>query len=555
MKRTSKPRVMVIGFDSASWMSVDPLLEAGRMPNLNRLVENGVRGALQSTIPYVSAPAWASFATGSNPGRHGVFDFMHKDPRGYGMSVVNANSVRLPTLWDLLSAQGLRVGVLNVPVTFPPRPVNGAMVTGVLTPDLDSEFTHPPELKDRLLTAIPDYILEPTLSGIVSREEMKERLLRETVQAAERRADAARLLLDEVADWDFFAVIFTGLDRLQHYLWDDADPHHPLHDPASAERFGGAIEAHYEQLDRLLGELLEEGDSETTVIVMSDHGMTSVHQFFFPNQWLAREGYLHWHRRRASDLLDQGRQILRRIGLAELAKKIRGWIFPGWEGPRQLRSAAFARDVDWAQTRVFWATDNGFWLNVKGREPRGIIDPGAEYDALCAELKRKLLSLRDPMYDQPVISEVWRRDELYDGPYTSVGPDLRVVWNEIASERRAYSAASELWGDDVFGYTPIVGDHVRDGVLVASGRGTRSGEVVQGATLLDLAPTILYLLAQPVPDHMDGQVLWDLLDPALASAQTEVRESFEASDRSHEAGYTGDEEIKVEQRLHELGYL
>jgi len=548
------PKVLVIGLDSATWLVMKPLLETGRLPNLGRLMAEGVHGPLRSSIPYVSAAAWVSFATGSNPGRHGVYDFARKRAGDYGVELINANMVRLPTLWHLLSEQGLRVGVLNVPVTYPPAPVQGVLVAGMLTPDLRSNFTYPPELGERLLQAVPGYRLEPTILGAVPRIDMKERLQREVTEGAERRAAAARFLMRELGTWDFFIVVFTGLDRLQTYLWDDMDSRHPLHDPASAERFGDAIPAHYEQLDHLVGELLEAVDPRTTtVVVMSDHGLGGVHQFFFPNRWLAEEGYLRW-RHSTSAAVAWGRRFFKRTGLGGLVKRAAVRLLPGWAVPSRLRSMTLAWDVDWARTRAFWTTDHGFWLNVNRREPQGIVETGTEYDTLCEELRERLLALRDPLYGEPVVAEVWRRDALYEGPFTDESPDLRVVWHEVPEERRTHFAANEPWGEHAFGYTTLSGDHMRDGILIAWGRGVQQGIHVERATIFDLAPTILYLLGQPVPDHMDGRVLYSMLDPALVSRQPEVRQRVHMpKPRSVEVFAPGDEEV-VEQRLRDLGY-
>ena len=549
------PRVLVVGFDSATWLMVWPLLEAKRLPNLARLVAEGAHGMLRSSIPYVSAAAWASFATGSSPGHHGVYDFVRRRPGKYGVELVNANMVRLPTVWQLLSEQGLRVGVLNVPVTYPPHPVRGALVTGMLTPHLRGEFTYPAELGKRLLKAVPDYRLEPTVSGAVPRPEMKARIQRDVTEGAECRAAAARFLMHELRDWDFFIVVFTGLDRLQHYLWDDMDPRHPLHDPVTAGRFRDGIAAHYEQLDRLLGQVLNSVDARTTtVVLMSDHGMAGVHQFFFPNRWLADEGYLRW-RGGSSAHLARARQFLKRIGLGGTAKRVMVRLFPGWAVPSQLRTATLIRDVDWTQTRVFWAADNGLSLNVKGREAQGIVEPKTEYRALCEQLREKLLALRDPLYGERVVSEVWRRDELYDGPFADESPDLRVVWQEVPEERRTHFAANVLWSERTFDYTAQSADHVRDGILVAWGRGVRRGMVVEGATIFDLAPTILYLLGQPIPNHMDGQVLQAMLDPVLTSDQPEVRREVTGPDMAPLDGFRPEDVGTVEQRLRDLGYL
>jgi predicted AlkP superfamily phosphohydrolase/phosphomutase len=551
----TEAKVLIIGLDSATWLVMDPLLQTGELPNLARLIAEGTRSPLRSSIPYVSAAAWVSFATGSNPGRHGVYDFVRKRKDGYDVELVNASTVRLPTLWHLLSKHGLRVGVLNVPVTYPPSPVHGALVAGMLTPNLQCDFTHPPELRTHLLQTIPDYQLEPTISGAIPRLEMKQRLLQDVTKGANRRAAAARFLMQDLQDWQFFMVVFTELDRLQTYLWDDMDPQHPLYDPVSAKQFGDAIPAHYAQLDRLVGEILEGIDPQTTtIVVISDHGLGGVHQFFFPNRWLADEGYLCW-RGNTSAYVARARQVLKRAGLGGLAKRVATRLLPGWAAPSQLRSAALVRDMDWSQTKAFWAPDNGIWLNVKGRERQGIVGPGAEYDALCSELREKLLGLRDPLHGEPVVAEIWHRDEIYDGPFTDRSPDLRVVWHEVPGERRTHFAANEPWNSQAFGYTTLSGDHMRDGILIAWGRGIQKGSILEKPTIFDLAPTILYLLDQPVPEHMDGHVLYSMLDPALVTRQPEARQRASRLEARHAQEYSSEDRRAIERRLADLGYL
>lgn len=499
-------RVLVIGLDGATFSLIDPWIERGKLPNLATLVREGARGRLRSTIPYVTGPAWTSFATGVNPGKHGIFDFALRRRGEYSIELLNARAIRAKTLWALLSKAGKRIGVLNVPVTYPPQEVNGYLVSGMLTPSLKSEFTYPKSLGGELLSAVPDYDIEPAIVSS-DRRRTKRELVKSCFALVRARAKAARFLLHRLGDWDFFMVVFTEPDRLQTYLWDDLDPGHPRHDPESAAEFGEAIPKLYEKLDSIIGEFLQEYvDQRTTLFVLSDHGFAGVHKFFYPNKWLEEEGYLAL-RAEASTSLRWAKSVLTRVGLAHPAKRFVKALFPDWGFTSQLRNFTFTRDVDWAKTKAFWGADNGFTINLKGRESAGIVAPGREYEALRNELIEKLSALREPETGELVVEKVWKREEIYNGPYTAYSPDLRMVWREYPGQRKTYFSAGELWANETFGYTAQTGDHTPFGILLAYGRAIKGGQSIQGAQLMDLAPTILHLLGLPLPQEMEGKPL------------------------------------------------
>lgn len=554
----TRSRVLVLGFDAATFWLIDPWVQEGKLPHFRRLLEEGARGQLASTIPYVSGPAWVSFATGVNPGKHGVFDFARRERGGYGIQLVNARDIRYPTLWTLLSEAGLRVGALNCPVTYPPRPVNGFMVGGMLTPSLKSDFTYPRELKEELLRAIPEYLIEAAETS-PDREETKAAVARNVRVGTEARAEATRFLMKWLGDWDLFVVVYSETDRVMTYLWDDMDPHHPAHDPRLAARYGGEILHHYQQLDAILGETLDRVvDERTTLLVVSDHGFGGVYHFFYPNCWLEAEGYLTLRKGGISTGLVHGsKAFLRRLGLAHTAKRALKTIFPGWGFTSQLRQSTFARDVDWSCTRAFWAADNGITINLAGREPEGIVQPGREYEALCEEIAARLLDLRDPVRGERVVAAVYRREEIYSGPYVDESPDLRVVWQEYPEERRTHFSAGELWGEAMFGPAGQTGDHCYHGIFLAWGHGVRQGGTVEGARIVDLAPTILWLLDQPIPEDMDGRVLTEAFEPDFAARRPVKRRPRDGAPPGPAdlAAFTDEESEAVRERLRGLGYL
>ncbi len=557
-------RVLILGLDGVPWSLLDPWLAEGRLPHLARLIANGVRGNLRSTIPYVTAPAWTSCVTGVNPGKHGVFDFAVRSGQGYGIDVVNSTSLRARPVWALLGDAGRRVGMVNVPVTYPPQPVNGVMVTCMLTPSLKSRFTYPDALREDLLQTVPGYAIEP-MTPSSDLERTKAELAHNLRPTVDARAQATRWLMERLGDWDFFMTVFTEPDRLMTYAWDDFDPHHPRHSTASAHLYGDMFVRHYEHLDAVVGRFVEEWQDRATIIIVSDHGFAGVHKFFYPNVWLQQEGYLALNESARPSALARAKAVARRLGVAHQAKKLARRFFPDWGFTTGSRSADFVAAVDWPRTRVYWGADDGLTVNLKGRQPQGSVEP-MDYEELRDELIRRWSDLREPETGERVVERVYRREEIYHGPYVEQSPDLRVVWKEYPQQRKIYAAAGELWADGCWGFSGQTGDHAPNGILMATGRNVARGVVVDGAQITDIAPTVLYALGQPVPADMDGRVLADLFsdefrtahpvaDRAAAGADESPVQPSSANVPAAALPYSAHEQEEIEDRLKALGYL
>lgn len=546
-------RVLILGLDGAPWTLLDPWLAAGELPNLARLIAGGARGYLTSTVPYVTAPAWTSAVTGKNPGKHGVFDFAVRRQNSYDIDVVNSTWLRAKPLWTILSEAGRTVGVVNVPVTYPPRPVNGVMVTCMLTPSLKSRFTYPDDLREELLAAVPGYMIEP-MTASSDRARMKAELARNLGPAVDARAAATRFLMDRLGDWAFFMTVFTEPDRLMTYAWDDFDPHHPAHDPAAAAEGPALFLRHYQHLDAVVGRFMDEWADKATIIIMSDHGFAGVYDYFYPNVWLQQNGYLALNQAAQPSALARAKSAARRLGVAHQAKKLAKLVRPDWGFTSGSRNSDFIRSVDWQRTRVFWAADNGLTINLKGRQPQGAVDPG-DYDGLCAELMERWRDLHDPKTGEKAVQAIYRREDIYRGPYVESSPDLRVVWQEYPEQRRVYCAAGELWHEDCWGPTGQTGDHAPVGIVIAGGRNVAPGMHLQGAQIIDIAPTVLYALGEPVPEDMDGRVLYDMFSPTFRDGASAESGAAAAVLDATQSAYSADEEREIEERLRALGYL
>src|SRR5437868_10870252 len=257
-------KTVIIGLDGATFDLIRPLAAAGRLPVLARLMREGASAPLRSTILPNSFPGWASCTTGTSEGMHGVFAPFIKNPGSYTVRAMSGRDIMTRHVWDLLGAHAGRAIVINVPTAYPPEPLNGLMVTGMLTPGLQSDFTYPATLKEELLGAVPDYMIEPA------------RLPDKHARAAEfRRAIAVRERALEYlmrrGEWDFLMVVFSVLDRAQHDYWADMDSTHPRHDPQTPAEFRNFIHEIYERLDSAVGRVIERLPADVRVLVVSDH--------------------------------------------------------------------------------------------------------------------------------------------------------------------------------------------------------------------------------------------------------------------------------------------
>jgi predicted AlkP superfamily phosphohydrolase/phosphomutase len=489
-----------------------------------------------------------------NPGKHGVFGFAGYSPGSYVPTLANATSVRSARLWDVLGHYGRRVVVLNVPFTYPPAPVDGVLVSGMLTPSPESEYTYPPDLKRQLLARLDDYTGYMEKGGL---ENGREALIQHVHSNTEQQRQAALYLIREFP-WDFFIVVFTGPDRLQHYLWAEIDSSHPLHNADAAGLVGTAILDHYRFLDQTIADIVGDLGEETIVLILSDHGFNGCYGRFYVNAWLQAQGLLAWHKEapRVARLLS----IYTQSGVAPLFRRLRQALFPKSEihFSRSLRWATLAKMVDWSRTRAYFSLDGGIRINLRGREPRGIVAQGSEYQALRCRLQEDLQSVTDPDTGQPVLDRVFFREELYHGPFVSLAPDLVLEPRRDSRDARhnyILDGSFPPVSQDPFGISnPYTGNHTLDGIFCAWGKGIRQGDRVEGARIIDLAPTVLYAMGLPIPREMDGQVLMSIFDRDLLADEPRYDDTTLVQCGPAQGFNEAEHEI-VERRLRDLGYL
>ena len=543
---TGKPRIIVVSLDGTTWDLLGPLCREGVMPNLAALREEGVSGILESTIPPVTAPAWITFQTGKNPGKHGFFHFTGPRPGSYEARVMNAGALQERTLWQILGSQGRRVCAINVPMTYPPCPVNGCMISGLLTPGLSKAF-YPPELRQELLAAIGDYTIFVPIrqADFLGPGEFIKKML----GMVQQRMAAARYLMER-EDWDLSMVHVQATDIVQHACWALLDPRHPLYSAGRMEdRL--AVQSFYRELDRLLGDLWDIARGRATIVVMSDHGFGPAVKRFYLNQWLADQDLLvtRGNLKRVAHTLET---IVRKVDVLKLRRRLLSPRSTVSQASQKARGEAL---TNWPRTRAYAVEAPFFgriYLNVAGRQVQGCVPPGSEYEDLRDQIAARLMEVRDPENGQALIKRVYKREEIYHGRRLGEMPDL------IVQPRPDVMIVTEFRGDHLVEATPsfLSGTHHRHGILLMAGPRVRPSGTVERASLVDMAPTLLHLLGLPVPDDMDGTVLLDALDPAFVAAHP-VRYVPAGADPASETAdeYTAEEEETVEDRLEALGYL
>jgi predicted AlkP superfamily phosphohydrolase/phosphomutase len=454
--------VAVIGLDCATPQLLFDQL-ASEVPNIAALMRRGMHGELASITPPITIPAWACAMSGKTPGQLGIYGMRNRKDTTYeGLSIATSRAVTEPQVWDVLGGQGMKSLLVGVPPGYPPTPVEGWRVSCFLTPPSAESFTHPRELGAEIEEELggEDYIFDiPNF-----RERGEDVVLEQVFAMTRRRFKVARRLVRE-KPWDFFMLVEMGTDRLHHVFWQHFDPEHPKHRPGN--RYETAFQDYYRSLDGEVGSLLEALPDDAVVILMSDHGARRMVGGVCFNEWLASEGYLRFTE------------------------------------PIERPTAIGQAPVDWSRT-VAWG-DGGYYgrlfLNVKGREPQGVVDP-SRYEEVRDELARKLEAMPGPD-GQPLRTSAYRPQDVYP-EVRGVAPDLLVYFGDLE-----WRSVGQVGRGETFTYENDTGpdgaNHDRAGVFVMAGAPGQPTGRRDDLSLLDVGPTILSLYGVELPEGTHGR--------------------------------------------------
>ncbi|MGH2663161.1 MAG: alkaline phosphatase family protein [Actinomycetota bacterium] len=459
---TDGPRVAIIGLDCAT-----PKLlfetHAEEMPNVRSLLQGSMHGDLASITPPITVPAWACAMTGKTPGQLGIYGFRNRKDTSYeGMTIATSQAVREPAVWDLLGEAGKRSLLIGVPPAYPIKPVEGWRVSCFLTPPSAKQYTWPQELAAEVEQEVGEYIFDiPNF-----RRQGTDFVLEQVHAMTQRRFKVARRLVRD-KPWDFFMMVEMGLDRLHHVFWNYCDPKHPKYEPGNP--YETAFVDYYRALDREIGSLMETLPDDVITILMSDHGARAMSGGVCFNDWLIKEGYL------------------------SLSERV--------EGPTPVAEAP----IDWART-VAWG-DGGYYgrlfLNVKGREPQGVIEP-SRYEEVRDELARKLEVMAGPE-GASLGNRVIKPQDVYP-EVRGVAPDLIVYFGDL--EWRSVGTFG-MEGGDIFTYENDTGpdgaNHDKTGVFALRGLEGQPTGHTEGLSLIDVGPTLMKLYGLPEPEGVQGR--------------------------------------------------
>jgi len=490
-----KQRALIIGWDGATFDLIRPWVEQGKLPAIAKLMESGTHGLLRSTMPYWTFPAWTSFMTGANPGKHGVFDFTQRQEGKYELEFVNGGQRRAPTFWNLLSRANRKVISVSVPCTFPPEPVNGVMISGFDAPGMggrnasvDAKSMHPASLKEELDVAIGGH----PVGGYMAIELKKgnpQRVVDLVVETIEKKAATVKYLMQH-KPWDCCMILFGESDGIGHQFWKYCDPESPLFTEEPSGLRDSILKV-YEALDRQLAEIVELAPDDTTVLMVSDHGFGGVSDsILYPNCWLREQGALNFHGR-SSHWMSRVLDAIKLQAVAVLPAGLkRAIIRYGRKALGNLESKVRYGMIDWSSTEAYFEENPYFpmlWVNLKGRQPEGSVEPGKHYEEVRDRLIKDLESWRHPETGEPIVNKAYRREEVYNGPCVENAPDVIPDWALHKGYSYGFKLSSKspdlAWIEQVDPSKPEniqyfmnkSGTHRPDGIFVAQGASVREG--------------------------------------------------------------------------------
>lgn len=513
-------KTVIIGLDGSNWPLIRPWINEERLPNFERLVNEGASGISRSYFPPVTCPNWKCYASGKNPGKLGVYWWERIDTDGREMTIPNRTDFTSPELWDYLNDADQRTGVVNLPMSYPPRNIDGVMVAGGPR-SREKDYTKPDDL-ERELEREFDYRVHP--ENVLTSNEDAGTEVKMVHDLLRTRLRTARTLLEE-EDLEFLHVTLFHLNVLQHYFWD-----------------GEPTRRAYEIIDEEL-EPFVEGDYN--LVLMSDHGCTEIDTVFYINSWLEEQGYLKTKSSFASRLHDVGltqeriANVVRTVGLEKYIRPLvpRQIIerFPSDEGVVREEKLNM---VDWENTTAIGSGQGLVYV---------VADDKAEREEILSSLEADLGDV-EGLTGEPIAQSIHRREDLYEGEYVDRAPDL-------IFDQRPGVHTSEAMGPDEIMAEPSNwrAENVPEGMVLFHGDDIQPQEL-DPIQISDIAPTILHWMGLAVPTDMDGEPITEVFktDSEPGSRAVEMRDPLAPLDEEQDERELDED---VQERLADIGYL
>jgi len=533
-------KVILIGLDGATFDVLEPLAEEGKIPYLKKMMDIGATGELESTFPPLTAPAWLALATGKSPGKTGVIDFFYRTNESpISLEAIGSEFFRKHgSIWDYLDLAGLKQCIFNYPLLYPPYQINGYMISGVGSSE-ETRITYPPDLIEELNRIANGYQIVVPYNNLeyVDNEELFLKHLKELLNKNEKVINY--LLKKE--KWDFFVVVLSATDYLQHYMWKHWDHFYPGHTSKVSKKYREEFIAAWTQIDQIIGNLYQQADDKTSIFIVSDHGFGPQDKVFYLNSWLEKEGYLA--------------RTINLIRMKELFRSISKDV---------LRKRLVANIVGFLAQKAF-----GHSTEYRERSIRGSIDLG-QSKAVALDYSNTFggIHILDYPNKKRLIEEItgklnhikveteglfrimaYPSDKKYHGNALELLPDILVSFEDFSG------LIITKFGRKILEHRPyshLSGTHTMNGILIAVGPNIVNKKI-HHARIYDIAPTLLYLFDHSVPDDIDGRVLAEIFEPLYLR---EHQIDYSCSIRNLENGITQRNDSKtVKENLKTLGYL
>ncbi len=546
-------RVIVLALDGVTFDLIEPWVAQGHLPNLAQLIKSGAYGRMTSTIPPITGAAWSTFQTGVNPGRHGVFDWLVRQPKSYHLTPVSSRSISQTLLWEYLSAHAKRVGVIGVPVSYPARPVEGFMLTDLLTPEGENYAT-PSSLRDEIDNKLGGY---PVMPDHWRGRHAASRWVARLKSSLEQRIKIA-LYLMETQPWDFLTVHMMETDSVQHQMWHLLDGEERAVYRAYGVS-GNPILEIYQQADQAVGEFIKRAP-DATVFVISDHGFGPLHYNIHLNCWLLNHGYLKLNKNPATLL----KQIGYKLGLtayninyfAEESKLLERGAKLRHIEVHELFGRYFLsmQNIDWSKTRAYSYGNVGqVFLNLKGREPEGMVEL-SDSKKILNEIAEGLRNLKNPINGEKAIARVYHKEEIYHGEKLDQSAELILA---PADKYMAIGTSEFLANRAVTPAYAGSGWHRPEGIFIAAGNPIQPG-LLSGLAIVDMFPNLVCAMGLPLPDTLDGKLHTNLFTNAHINqyqSLTGASNPVKLKEAQEQSALNGDYDKQIRKRLKGMGYI
>lgn len=560
-------KVLVIGLDGATFDIINPLIEKGKLPNIAKLMKTGSYGELLSTVPHLSPVAWTSFFTGCNPGKHGIFDFFHKIKGSYSVKINNFNHCKTKGIWDYLNESASKVIAINIPNTYPPPKIDGCFISGLGTPNKEVQYCYPPELKDEIIEKFGTFEM---LTEIQHSDKLMHRYIAGRDRVIKNQTDVVKYLLKN-KPWDLFIHVFTITDSIQHDCWKYIDNTHPNYSKHMNKNYGHIIDETYEMVDQAIGEFLKEVSDDTTVVLLSDHGQGPLKKTLSLNNVLKSKGYLCFKDNanvesqlslKINRIISKAKKIPMYIVSKFLTKKQKDKLF--FHIKEEMVEAFFKKaedylaSIDWSKTKAYCeGSFSLIYLNKRDFYPEGIVNK-ADEKKIKEELKDIFMNLKDNETGENITEAIYEPHEIYKGDYIENAPDLIIIlkkgYHGSGSIDRVLFNIKE---DEFFSSHQWSGFHVPEGIFVLNDKKRiKADNKINDAKIIDLTPTILYLMGKDVPKEIDGKVLKNCVNETfLQTNAPKFSDETVYANKNFEDSFSEEEDENVKKQLSDLGYL